>query len=114
MAMTNRVKVTICGTEYTLTTDEPAGYIQELAAEVDASIRNLMNDDERVSLLMAAIMTALVKSNDAKKASDTADNLRSQMKDYLDDANRNRMAADTARRDLERLRRENEELKRRS
>ena len=31
MGMTNKVRLNICGSEYTFTTDEPEGYIQELA-----------------------------------------------------------------------------------
>ena len=43
MGMTNKVRLNICGSEYTFTTDEPEGYIQELGAQLDAEMRNLMN-----------------------------------------------------------------------
>lgn len=108
--MMNKVRLTICGSEYYLTTDEPEGYIQELGAQIDTEMRNLMNSDDRISAVKAAVLTALVKANDAKKAEDTADNLRAQMKEYLDDNTRYRQAADAAHREVERLRREIDEL----
>ncbi len=108
--MMNKVKVKICGSDYSLTTDEPVGYIQELAAQLDAELSNLMNSDDRITLVMAAVLTALVKSTEAKKAEETADNLRAQMKEYLDDNARYRQAADNSHREIERLRREIDDL----
>lgn len=106
----NKVKLHICGSEYSLTTDEPEGYIQELGAQLDVEMRNLMGSDDRITLVMAAVLTALVKADAAKKAEDTADNLRAQMKEYLDDNARYRQAADSSHREIERLRREIAEL----
>lgn len=108
--MMNKVKVKICRSDYSLTTDEPVGYIQELAAQLDAELSNLMNSDDRITLVMAAVLTALVKSTEAKKAEETADNLRAQMKEYLDDNARYRQAADNSHREIERLRREIDDL----
>ena len=102
----NKVKLHICGSEYSLTTDEPEGYIQELGAQLDVEMRNLMGSDDRITLVMAAVLTALVKADAAKKAEDPADNLRAQMKEYLDDNARYRQAADSSHREIERLRRE--------
>lgn len=114
MGTTNRVKLNICGSEYAFTTSEPEGYIQDLGAQVDADMRNLMNSDDRISLVMAAVMTALVKADAAKKAEEAADNLRAQMKDYLDDNARYRQAADSSHREIERLRREIQELQKKA
>ena len=55
---------------------------------------------------MAAIITALSFCDDAHRASAAADNLRSQIKDYLEDAAKAKLAAEEARREVERLRRE--------
>ena len=50
--------------------------------------------------------------DEAKKAEAAADNLRAQMKSYLDDNARARMEADNARREADRLRRELEAARR--
>ena len=97
MAIMNKVKVTICGADYYLTTDEPVGTVQDAAARIDADMRNLLNADGRLSVLKAAVLVALNSATEICKAEQTADNLRGQMLQYLDDNAR--------------LRRENEQLR---
>ena len=111
MAAKNRIKLDICGTEYIITSDEPESYVLELGAELDRSMRALMNNDPRVSTTMAAVLTALTVSDEARKANASADNLRSQIKEYLSDNARARSEADEARREAERLRRELDDLR---
>lgn len=112
MAM-NRVKLNIAGSEYVFSTEESPAYMAELGAQVDASMREMMDGNPRVSTAMAAVLTALNSADLANKAKASADNLRSQMKDFLDDNHHNRAEAETARREIERLRRENAELRER-
>ncbi len=111
MAARNRIKLDICGTEYIITSDEPESYVLELGAELDRSMRALMNNDPRVSTTMAAVLTALTVLDEARKANASADNLRSQIKEYLSDNARARSEADEARREAERLRRELNDLR---
>ena len=106
----NRVVLHIAGSEYVVTSDENAGYMQELGAQVDKSMRELL-ENPRVSTTMAAVLVALNNADLAQKANDAADNLRAQMKGYLDDNARARMEADNARREVERLRRELQDLR---
>lgn len=112
MATVQKVTLNICGTDYVVTTDEAPGYMQELGAKVDAQIRNLMNGNERTSLVMATVMTALMEADEAKKAVQSADNLRKQLKSFFDDNNRARVEAENLRREVERLKREKEDLER--
>ncbi len=112
MAMLNKVKLQICGTEYSVSSEEPEEYMRELGVQLDRDMRTLMNNDERVSTTMAAVLTALNNADRAQKATQTADNLRAQMKDYLDDNARARQEADNARREADRLRRELDDLRR--
>ena len=112
METVNKVKLTICGTDYVVTTEETPGYMQELGAQLDARIRNIMNNNERTSLVMATVMTALMQADEAKKAAQTADNLRKQLKSFFDDSNRTRVEAEALRREIAQLRREKEELER--
>ena len=104
MAAKNRVKLDICGTEYIISTEEPESYVLELGTELDRSMRALMSNDPRVSTAMAAVLTALTAADDARKANSSADNLRSQIKEYLSDNARARAEAEEARRELNELR----------
>ncbi len=112
METINKVTVTICGTDYVITTDENPGYMQELGAQLDARIRNVMNNNERTSLVMATVITALMQADEAKKAAQSADNLRKQLKTFFDDNNRTRVESESLRREIAQLRREKEELER--
>lgn len=110
MDSVQKVTLNICGTDYVITTDENPGYMQELGAQVDARIRNLMNANNRTSLVMAAVMTALMQADEAKKATQTADNLRKQLKSFFDDNNRSRSETENLRREVARLKQDNENL----
>lgn len=112
MDSVNKVTLNICGTDYVITTEESAGYMQEIGAQVDARIRNIMNQNNRTSLVTAAVMVALMQADEAKKAVLSADNLRKQLKTFFDDNNRSRSEADAMRREVERLKREKEDLER--
>ncbi len=101
----NKVKLNICGTEYVITSDEPEGYVQELGNQVDRAMRSLLDSDERISTTMAAVLTAITNADAAKKAESSADNLRAQMKGYLDDNSRTRQEMESLRRELAELRR---------
>ena len=60
-----------------------------------------------------AVLVALDQADSCKKATAAADNLRAQIKDYLEDSARARMEVDVARREIERLNREISNLRER-
>ncbi len=109
---TNKIKLNIVGTEYSIVSDEPVSYMTELGMQVDKDMREIMQDP-RISTAMAAVLVALNNADAVRKAESAADNLRSQMKGYLDDNARARMESDSSRRELERLREENRKLRER-
>lgn len=113
MATMRKVKVSIAGTDYTIASDEEEVYVRELAAEVDREMQHMLEAGARVSTTMAAVLTAITSADKARKATETADNLRMQMKDYLDDNARVRAEAEAARRECANLRRELQELRQR-
>lgn len=106
-----KVRLNICGTECTLTSEDNETYVLALGDEVEKSIQSIMSKNDRVSLTLAAIITALSFCDDSKKATATADNLRSQIKDYLEDSSRSRLEADEARREIERMKQEIQTLR---
>ena len=83
MTSRNRIKLTICDTEYIITSDEPESYVKELGDELDKSMRSLIAGDTRISTTRAAVLTSLTLADQARKATSSADNLRSQIKEYL-------------------------------
>ncbi|MBQ9993636.1 MAG: cell division protein ZapA [Clostridia bacterium] len=104
--MINKVKLNICGTDYYIASEDDENYIRVVGEEVDKRMNDMLNDNQRVSTTMAAVLCALSYADECRKANDTSDNLRAQIKDYLEDSQRSRLEADEAKREVERLRRE--------
>ena len=93
--MANKVPLTICGSSYVM---------QNLAERLNLDMNELMSSSNSVSITTAAIMTALNYRDELEKASGSADNMRRQIKDYLEDAASAKMAAEELRRENAALR----------
>lgn len=102
----NRVTIMISGSQYSILTEDEPAYVEELGREVDEAVKEVTGDNPRVSLTQASVLVALDFADQAKKATAAADNLRAQIKDYLEDSARARMEVDVTRREIERLNRE--------
>lgn len=106
----NKVKLTVCGSEYSILTDDSVEYTAALGDELNEKITGILNDNAGVSVTQAAVLSALEYCDMYKKAEKSADNLRGQIKDYLEDSARARMEVEVARREVERLSREVQKL----
>ena len=98
--MANRVTMTICGMEYTLVAEEDAAYMEKVGALVDEKITQLQ-EGAHVSRIDAAVLTAVNLADELCKAQENADNLRRQLKTYLDEASRAKSEAAELRRKLQ-------------
>ena len=106
----NRVKLTIGGAEYAIVTEDDIAYVTELGAELNEALETTMKENPRISTTQAAVLVALQYADEFKKANISSDNLRSQIKDYLDDAASAKSKADWARHELEEAKRQVEAL----
>lgn len=106
-----KIRLFIAGEEYNLSTDDDLDYVAQLGKELDEKISTLMHSNSRISVTQAAIVTALEYADAAKKCEVTAENLRTQIQEYLEDAARARTDAEILKREIERLNREIASLK---
>ena len=106
-----KIKLIIAGEGYSINTDDEAEYIENLAAEVDGKINEVLRSGGRFSITQAAVLTAFEYADRYKKSEQTCENLRSQIHSYLEDAARSRTDAEIARRENERLQNELKLLK---
>ena len=95
-------KLIIAGEEYRIISDESTEYMQELARDIDLKMASILKGN-RVSTTQAAILVALQFADEATKNSGSADNLRSQLKAYLEDAAQAKSERDFYKRELDRL-----------
>ena len=98
----NRITVNICGEEYTFTAEESPSYMQKVAAMVDSRMSAILAAG-RVSLTDAAILTAVNIADEYLKNQGSGENLRSQLKGYLDEANRAKAEVSELKREVFRL-----------
>ena len=83
--MANRVTMNICGEEYTLVAEESSAYMEKVGALVDKKMSELMNAAQ-MGRSDAAVLAAVNIADDLFKAQESAENLRRQLKTYLDEA----------------------------
>ena len=87
---TSKVRLNICGSSYVIATSESEDYMQNLADRLNLDMNELMSSSKSVSITTAAVMTALSYRDELEKASGSADNMRRQIKDYLEDRSEER------------------------
>ncbi len=108
-----RVCLTVCGVDHVILSDKPQEYIEQLGEQLNEEMLRLLRANGRMSVTQAAVVSALSYMDAARAAEVTAENLRSRIQDYLEDAARMKKEAELARHEAERLHRELSDLKRR-
>ena len=107
----NKVRLIIAGSEYVISSDEDENYIRSIGLEVDSRMEEIAKGNPCVSTTMAAVLAALDCCDATRKAVSSADHLRAQVKEYLEDAAKARIEADELRRERDRLNREVQSLR---
>ena len=100
--MANRVVISICGEEYTFIADESAAYMQQVGSYVSEKMEEVLNS-AKVGRTDAAILTAANIADELFKAQTASEQLRSQIKGYLDEAGRAQSEASELKREVFRL-----------
>lgn len=99
----NKVKVLICGREYTLRTEEEPSYVYALARKLEKNIAEIVGVNSNLSVYSASVMIALSTLDEMNHCSGDCDNLRMQLKNYADEASKARLERDSALREIETL-----------
>ena len=100
--MANRVVVNICGEEYTFVAEESASYMQKVGSYVSEKMDEVLNG-AKVGRSDAAILTAANITDELFKAQAAAEQLRSQIKGYLDEAGKAQAEVSELKREVFRL-----------
>ena len=99
--MKNKVVVTIAGQDYTMVAVEDEAYVRKCASHVDTQLREISGS--RLSQADAAVLTAMNIADQYFKEQESAENLRRQIKDNLEEANRLKMELSEAKREIFKL-----------
>lgn len=101
--MANQYKINVCGKEYNLSSEDNKDYTVKLAQILDKRIRDMKSKHQSLSVTDCAVLTALDCLDELAQANRNIDNIRSQIKDYVDDASRARNQANSAQREIRTL-----------
>ena len=100
--MANRVVVTICGEDYTFVAEESTSYMQKVGTYVGDKMTEILNG-AKVGRTDAAVLTAANIADELFKAQSAAEQLRSQIKGYLDEAGKAQAEVSELKREIFRL-----------
>lgn len=112
--MSNKIRLVVGGLEYSIVADEDESYVRSVGDELNRRLDQISRRNPYLSTTMVAVLAALDLCDEQKKAQDEADSLRMQMKQYTEEAACARLEADEARREIDRLNRENQALRNRT
>ena len=100
--MKNRVTVIIAGQDYTLIADQDTAAVEKIAAHVDKKIHEVMNG-ANLSLADSAILTCMNIAEEYFKELESTENLRRQLKDYLEEGAKVKQELSEAKREIFKL-----------
>lgn len=99
--MKNKVVVTIAGRDYTMVAVEDESYVRRCASHVDTQVHAVSNS--RLSQADAAVLAAMNIADQYFREHEAAENLRRQIKDGLEEANRLKAELSEAKREIFKL-----------
>ena len=100
--MENRVVVSICGEDYTFVAEEAPSYMQRVGSYVSEKMEAVLSG-ARVGRTDAAVLTAANIADELFKEQAAAEQLRRQIKGYLDEAAKAQAEASELKREVFRL-----------
>lgn len=86
VAESKKVEVKINNIEYTLVTNEPEEYVQRVALLVNKRMNQITEGNPRLSTAMKAVLTAINIADDFLKNESILDNLRIELKGYMEES----------------------------
>lgn len=96
------LRLKIAGEEYPIITEEDPKYMEELAHDIDMKMAAVLKNG-RLSTTQAAVLVALEYADLAGKNGSSSDKLRSQLKEYLEDAAKAKSERDFYKRELDKI-----------
>lgn len=101
-----KVKLRICDIDCTITSDDNEEYVRTIGNEIDRAISAVLKKNNRISLSMAAIITAMTYCDESAKAKAELAELKTLDKNRENEYDRLKQAAETAQIEAEQLRSE--------
>ena len=109
--MANKIRITVGGIDYIISSEDEETYVRKIGDELNHKLDSLAHSNPYLSTAMVAILAALEYCDNAIKAAAAAEEAKAELKSISEDLACARLEIDGARREIERLNRENRQLR---
>ena len=101
--MKNTIRIKVCGKTYNVVSEESQVYTEKLAAALDSKLNSILKASPSLSITDAAVLASLEAYDELSKARVNIENIRSQIKGYVDESARAKAESDSCRRQIAEL-----------
>ncbi len=100
----NKARFKVMGAEYVISTTDSEVYVNTLAERLDKDVREILEKAPSASIMAATVITAMSYLDELEQKSLALDNMREQIKEYLQEAAKAKASAEEAVRQAQMLR----------
>ena len=98
-----RVEEKINNVEYTMVTNEPEEYVQRVALLVNKRMAQIKEGNKQLSTAMTAVLTSINIADELLKNESVLDNIRVELKRYMEEAQTSGEAREAKKLEVEKL-----------
>jgi cell division protein ZapA len=109
--MANKIRITVGGIDYIIASEDDEIYVRKIGEELNVKLDDLARKNPYLSTTMVAVLAALEYCDTAKKATEMCEDVKAELKGTAEELACARLEIDGARREIERLNRENRQLR---
>ncbi len=109
--MANKIRITVGGIDYIISSQDDETYVRKIGDELNTKLDSLARSNPYLSTAMVAILAALDYLDSSKKATAAIEEVKADLKSTSEELACARLEIDGARREIERLNRENRQLR---
>lgn len=109
--LANKIKLTVGGMDLYINTDDNEAYMQAIGNEVNKRILDITRNSSFISTTMACVVAALEYCDEAKKTKIDTKEMEDKINSLGEEVATARLESDEARREIERLNKENQLLR---
>lgn len=104
--MKNTISIKVCSKTYNVVTEESQVYTEKIAALLDQKLGSILKASPSLSIADAAVLASLEAYDELTKARTTIENIRSQIKGYVDESAKAKSDLDNSRKKVFELERQ--------
>ena len=108
--MPNKIKITLDGIEYLINSEDDEAYVRHIGERLNRSMENIKKDSPYLSTTMVAVLAALDFCDQAYKSSVDAENLRQQLRNYIEEAAKSANEVEECKKEIDRLKQDIDQL----